>query len=267
MWCSSSTGAGARATVLQSGPHILPPLDEEVRSALMAIAREAGIEIYTTAKVTRIEADRTVEAEIGGTVRRFNADVVLAATGRPANTRGLGLETVGVELERGSMKVNPFLQSTVPHVYAAGDVTGRHQHTPVAWYEGRVAAENALKGNREAIDFTLLPTAIFTIPAVAQVGLTEAEARKQGLPVGVTRFPMADSTAAAVRDETEGLVKVVYDEPSGRLLGVHIFGAGAEDLIHIAAVAMRGGLTRQDLARMHYVFPTLGGAVFDAMWD
>lgn len=259
--------AGARVIVLQSGPHVLPAIDDDARSALVAIAREAGIEIHTGTKVTRIAADRTVEAEIGGTVRRFDADVVLAATGRPANTRDLGVEAARVELERGAVKVNPFLQSSAPHIYAAGDVTGRHQHTPVAWYEGRVAAENAFGGNREAIDFTLLPTAIFTIPAVAQVGLTEAEARRQGLQVGVTRVPMEDSTAAAVRNETEGLVKVVYDEPTGRLLGMHVLGAGAEDLIHIAAVAMRGGLTRQDLAPMHYVFPTLSGSVFDAMGD
>ena len=103
-------------------------------------------------------------------------------------------------------------------------------------------------------------------PALAQVGLTEAEARRQGFQVAVTRAPFEDSAAAGVRNETEGLVKVVYDEPSGRVLGAHILGAGAEDLIHIAAVAMRGGLSRQDVAAMHYVFPTLAGSVFDAMW-
>jgi pyruvate/2-oxoglutarate dehydrogenase complex dihydrolipoamide dehydrogenase (E3) component len=130
-----------------------------------------------------------------------------------------------------------------------------------------MAAENALKGNHRGVDFSLLPTSIFTIPAVAQVGLTEAEAGKQGFTVGVSRSPFEDNTTAAIRGEAEGLVKVVYDEPTGRVLGVHILGAGAEDLIHIAAVAMRGGLKRQDLAEMHHVFPTLGGAVFDAMWD
>ena len=166
--------------------------------------------------------------------------MVLVATGRPPNTAGLGLEAAGVALERGAVKTNEYKQSTTaPHVYAAGDVGGSHQHTPVAWYEGRLAAENAL----------------------------QAEARRRGLGVTVSRTPFEDNDAADVRGETEGLVKVVAEEGSGRLLGVHILGPEAEDLIHIAAVAMRGGLTRQDLAAMHYVFPTLGGALFDAMWD
>ncbi|MBI1892926.1 MAG: NAD(P)/FAD-dependent oxidoreductase [Candidatus Rokubacteria bacterium] len=224
--------------------------------------------LYTNVSVRRITGDRTVEADIGGTTHRLSADVVVVATGRPPNTEGLRLDLAGVRLERGTVSVNEYLQSpTAPHVYAAGDVTGRHQHTPAAWYEGRVAAENALKGNHEAVDFNVFPTTIFTIPAVAQVGLTEAEARKRGLRVGVGRSPFEDNTAASVREETEGLVKVIYDEASGQLLGVHILGPNAEDLIHIAAVAMRGGLRRRDLAGMHYVFPTLAGTVFDAMWE
>ena len=259
--------AGTRVTVLQSGSHVLPAVDDEVRRALLEMAREAGLDLRTNVKVLRIARDQTVEAEIEGVTQRFEADVVLAATGRPANVAGLGVENAGIELERGAVKVNEYLQSpSAPHVYAAGDVTGRHQHTPVAWYEGRISAENALRGNQSTVDLSLLPTSMFTIPALAQVGLTEAEARKRGFTVGVTRSPFEDNTAAAVRNEAEGLVKVVYDEPTGRVLGVHILGPGAEDLIHIASVAMRGGLSRQELAAMHYVFPTLGGAVFDAMW-
>jgi pyruvate/2-oxoglutarate dehydrogenase complex dihydrolipoamide dehydrogenase (E3) component len=259
--------AGTRVTVLQLGPHVLPAADDELRGALVALAPEAGVDIRTRARVTRIGADRTVEAEIAGQTERFPADVVLVATGRPANTAGLGLEVAGVAVERGAVTVNEYRQSpTAPHVYAAGDVTGQHQHTPAAWYEGMLVAENALKGNRRAVDFRVFPSTVFTIPPLAQVGLTEAEARGQGFQVAVTRAPFEDSSAAGVRDETEGLVKVVYDEPSDRVLGVHILGAGAEDLIHIAAVAMRGGLRRQDVAAIHYVFPTLAGSVFDAMW-
>jgi pyruvate/2-oxoglutarate dehydrogenase complex dihydrolipoamide dehydrogenase (E3) component len=173
-----------------------------------------------------------------------------------------------VGLERGAVKTNEYKQSTTaPHVYAAGDAGGSHQHTPVAWYEGRLAAENALQGNRRRADYSIFPSNIFTLPSLAQVGLTEAEARRRELRVTVSRTPFEYNTAADVRGETEGLVKVVAEEGSGRLLGVHILGPEAEDLIHIAAVAMRGGLTRQDLAAMHYVFPTLGGALFDVMWD
>ena len=112
----------------------------------------------------------------------------------------------------------------------------------------------------------MFPTATFTIPALAQVGLTEEAARGRRGRIAVGRAPFSDSSAAGVRGETEGLVKAVVDEATGRLLGVHVLGAEAEDLIHIAAVAMRAGLTRSELAGMHYVFPTLGGSVFDAMY-
>jgi pyruvate/2-oxoglutarate dehydrogenase complex dihydrolipoamide dehydrogenase (E3) component len=258
--------AGSRVTVLQSGPNVLPALDDEIRAALVALAPGANLALRTGARVRRVAPDRTVEAELAGRLERFPADLVLVATGRPANTAGLGLEAAGVVEERGAVKVNEFGQSSASHVYAAGDVTGSHQHTPAAWYEGRLVAENAIRGNQRRMDYSLFPTATFTLPAVAQVGLTEAAARRQGHQVAVSRVPFEDSTAAAVRNETEGLVKVVLDEPTGRLLGVHVLGPEAEDLIHVAAVAMRGGLDREALAGMHYVFPTLAGSVFDAMW-
>lgn len=258
--------AGTRTTVLQSGPQVLPGVDEEMREALLQIGREGGMEFRTDVKVTRIAEDREVEAEVNGALERFPADVVLLATGRPPSVGGLNLEAAGVELEHGGVKVNEYLQSpTAPHVYAAGDVTGRHQHTPVAWYEGAMAAENALKGNRRAVDYRFLPTTVFTIPALAQVGLTEREARASHPKVVVNRAPLKHNPAAGVRGETEGLVKVISEEGSDRLLGVHVLGAEAEDLIEIAAAAMRGGLTRAEVGAMHYVFPTLGGAVFDAM--
>jgi pyruvate/2-oxoglutarate dehydrogenase complex dihydrolipoamide dehydrogenase (E3) component len=260
--------AGSRVTVLQSKPHVLPSVDDEARAALVALAGEANVELRTGVRVRRITPESVVEAEIDGRMARVSGDVVLAATGRPPSIEGLGLEAAGVAVARGAVSVNQFRQSTsAPHVYAAGDVTGSHQHTPAAWYEGKLAAENALRGNHRAADFGIFPTTVFTIPALAQVGLTEAEARRQGLRVAVSRVPFADSSAAGVREETEGLVKVVWENGTGRLLGVHILGAGAEDLIHIAAVAIRAGLTRADLAAMHYVFPTLAGSVFDAMWD
>jgi pyruvate/2-oxoglutarate dehydrogenase complex dihydrolipoamide dehydrogenase (E3) component len=259
--------AGSRVTVLQSGDHVLPTADGEIREALVALAADAGLEIRTGARVRRIAADLTVEAEVGGRSERFPADVVLVATGRAPSTSGLGLDLAGVSLERGAVQVNEFRQSTsAPHVYAAGDVTGTHQHTPAAWYEGQLAADNALRGNQRAADFGVFPTATFTIPALAQVGLTEEAARQGGARVAVGRAPFADSSAAGVRAETDGLVKAVLDESTGRILGVHVVGPDAEDLIHVAAVAIRAGLTRDDLAGMHYVYPTLAGSIFDAMW-
>lgn len=258
--------AGTRVTILQRGPVVLPGVDDEMRELLLGIGREAGIQFHTGVNVTRIAEDGAVEANVNGAAHRFPADVVLLATGRPPNIAHLGLDQAGVELERGAVKVNEFLQSTsASHVSAAGDVTGRRQHSPVAWYEGQIAAENALKGNQRTVDFSLLPTVTFTIPALGRVGLTEAEAKRQGFQVAVNRSPFKHNPAADVLDEKEGLVKVVYEQGSDRVLGVHVLGAHAEDLIQIASAALRGGLTRAEVGAMHYVFPTLGGAVFDAM--
>ncbi|HWP57038.1 MAG TPA: hypothetical protein VNL14_04005 [Candidatus Acidoferrales bacterium] len=111
----------------------------------------------------------------------------------------------------------------------------------------------------------MFPSAIFTIPAVGQVGLTESEAIRRGFRAKVSKMPYDSNPTAGVRNETEGLVKVVYEADTERLLGVHIIGAHAEDIVQIAAVAMRGGLKKSEVGAMHYVFPTLGGAVFDAM--
>ena len=258
--------AGSRVAILQRGPQILPGADGEMRDALLEIGRKAGMEFHTGAGPVRIAGDRTVEAVLEGRAEGFPADEVLIATGRPPNTSRLDLQKAGVELDRGGIKVNEFLQSTsAPQIYAAGDVIGQPQHTPVAWYEGPIAARNALKGNEQKVDLHLLPTAVFTIPALGQVGMTESEARSNGLEVAISRSPFSNNPAAGVREQTEGLVKVVYEKGTGRLLGVHVLGPHAEDLVQIAAAGMRGGLTREQFGAMHYVFPTLGGAIFDAM--
>lgn len=258
--------AGSKVTMLQAGPQIAPPLDDDIRKSLLEIAKAAEIEIVTDAKVKRIGDDKSVEAEIGGKPQRFSADQVLLATGRPSNVPALEPQNAGIELDRSAVKVDKHLQSVSnPNVYAAGDAAGQHQHTPVAWYEGVLAAENAIKGNHRKVDFTVFPNAVFTIPAIGQVGATEKQARATGASIKANRMPLSHNPAAGVHDETEGLVKVLYDEKSDRILGVHVIGAGAEDIIQIAAAGMLGGLTRSALASAHYVFPTLGGAIFDAM--
>lgn len=258
--------AGSKVTVLQSGPQIAPALDDEIRDILLESARQAGIEIRTNVKVTNIGADKSVEAVIGGCVTKFSADQVLLATGRPSNVEPLNPQAAAIELDHGAVKVNDFLQSTsAPHVYAVGDAAGKHQHSPVAWYEGPIAAHNALKGNQMKTDFSVFPSAIFTIPAIGQVGLTEKAALARGLKAKASKLSYDANPAAGVRDETEGLVKVVYEEGTEKILGVHVIGARAEDIVQIAAMAVKGGLTKSQVGAMHYVFPTLGGAIFDTM--
>ena len=258
--------AGSKVTILQSGPEVGPALDDEIREILLKAAVDADMTIVTNVKVKAIAPDKTVEAEVRGAMQRFPADQVLLATGRPSNVEPLLPQAAGIELERGAVKVNEYLQSvSAPHIYAAGDAAGKHQHSPVALYEGPIAAHNALKGNERRADFTVFPSAIFTIPAIGQVGLTEKEALSRGLRAKTSKLPFDYNPAAGVRNETEGLVKIVYEEGTERILGVHVIGARAEDIVQLGAVAMRGGLKKSEVGAMHYVFPTLGGAIFDAM--
>jgi len=258
--------AGSHVTILQSGPEIGPALDDEIRRLLLAAATEAGIRILTNAKVKAIAPDKTVDAETPSGAERYLADAVLLATGRPSNVGPLDPQVAGIELDRSAIKVNEYLQSvSVPHIYAVGDAAGNRQHSPVAWYEGPIAAHNALKGNERKVDFTVFPTAIFTIPAIGQVGLTEKEALNRRLKAKVSKLSYDSNPAAGVRNETEGMVKVVYEDTTDRILGVHVIGAHAEDIVQIGAVAIRGGLTKREVGAMHYVFPTFGGAIFDTM--
>lgn len=258
--------AGTKVTILQSGPEIAPALDPEIRALLLESAAKAGIVVKTNVKVTRIGSDKTVESEIGGRTETFSADQVLLATGRPSNVAPLNPPAAKIELDHSAVKVNEYLQSvSAPHIYAVGDSAGKRQQSPVAWYEGPIAAHNAIKGNERKVDFSVFPTAIFTIPAVGQVGLTEVEALNRGIKAKTTKLPYEYNPAAGVRNETEGMVKVVYEEGTERILGVHVIGAHAEDTIQIAAMAMKGGLNKSEVGAMHYVFPTFGGAIFDAM--
>lgn len=258
--------AGTKVTILQSGPEIAPALDQEIRSLLLESAAKAGIVVKTNVKVTRIGSDKTVESDIGGRTEKFSADQVLLATGRPSNVAPLNPHAAKIDLDHSAVKVNEYLQSvSAPHIYAVGDSAGKRQQSPVAWYEGPIAAHNAIKGNERKVDFSVFPTAIFTIPAVGQVGLTEVEALNRGIKAKTTKLPYEYNPAAGVRNETEGMVKVVYEEGTERILGVHVIGAHAEDTIQIAAMAMKGGLNKSEVGAMHYVFPTFGGAIFDAM--
>ena len=258
--------AGTKVTILQSAPEIAPALDQEIRAILLESAAKAGIAVKTNAKVTRIGSDKTVESEIGGRAEKFSADQVLLATGRPSNVAPLNPDAAKIELDQSAVKINEYLQSvSAPHIYAVGDSAGKRQQSPVAWYEGPIAAHNAIKGNERKVDFSVFPTAIFTIPAIGQVGLTEVEALKRGIKAKASKLPYEYNPAAGVRNENEGMVKVVYEEGTERILGVQVIGAHAEDTIQIAAMAMNGGLKKSQVGAMHYVFPTFGGAIFDTM--
>lgn len=252
---------GTRVTILEALPRIAPLEEPEISDALRSYLEAEGVEIHTGVKVTRAgkgEGVTMVQAEVDGRSRDFQAEKLLLATGIRPNTGELGLESVGVETDRrGAPLVDEGLRTTAKNILAAGDVTGKLMLVTVAAQQGGLAAENALLGARKKFDYEGIPHAIFTSPQVASVGLKEEEARAQGHRVALAKIPFElVPKAGAIRD-TRGLLKMVVDEKTYRILGVHLVSAEAADLIHIAVLAIRHKLAVGDLIRATFVYPTL----------
>lgn len=257
--------AGVNVTILEAMDRILTAEDEEISAALTEVSEKKGIDIYTNSKVMRVDGERgahTVAAETADGERMFPCEMVMLAAGRVSNVEGFGAEEIGIERDRRGMKVNDYLQTTVPNIYAAGDVVNRFQLTPVASYEGRIAATNALTDARQVPDYRFVTRSVFTDPPVASVGLTEVQAREQGHDVAISRYGFSELGSAIVAGETEGFVKTVLDAKDDTILGVHILGAEAPELIHEAALAMKAGFMPRDLAETIMIHPSLSEAFF-----
>ncbi|MGB9775312.1 MAG: mercury(II) reductase [Anaerolineae bacterium] len=250
---------GTRVILLQRSDRILPDHEPEVAEVLADYLRREGVELHTGATVLRLGQEGTekfVEAEVGGERRVFRAAHILVATGRRANTDGLGLEAVGVETdERGFVRVDGALRTTNPRIYAAGDVTGPPMLVYLAAAEGKRAAENALLGRAEPLDRRIVPAVLFTDPQLATVGLTEAGAQAQGIKVRTSVLPLSYVPRALAARDPRGLIKLVAEVGTGRLLGAHVLAAEAGEVIQTATMAMRSGMTVQDL--VDTLFPYL----------
>lgn len=244
---------GTRVTVLEALDRLLPAEDESVGPEMAAHLAREGVAAHTGVRirrVTRTDRSYAVEAEIASRAVTFTADALLVATGRRPNTSGMGLEQVGVALgARGEIRVNARLETSVPRIFAAGDVTGEAMFVYVAAHQGTVAAENALSALDKARDEDLraVPRVTFTDPAVAAVGLTETQARAAGLEVRSTTLPLGYVPRALANRDTRGFVKIVAEVGSERILGVHIVSANAGEMIAEATIAVRYELTLQDL--------------------
>lgn len=257
---------GARVTILEVLPRILPPVDEEIARRRQQILRGQGITIHTNASLQEISAEddrlRLLFA-LGEEQQEVVADRVLMAVGRrPCSD---ALEEAGLALRDGSLAVNERLETSVDNVYAAGDVLGLYMLAYVASYQGIIAAENALGGSRQA-DYRAVPNCLYTVPEIASVGLREEEARAQGVSYKVSRFPFSALARAQILGQPLGLVKLICEEPSGRLLGVHILGPRAADIIGEGVLALRMGATAQDLAHTIHGHPNLSEAIYEAAW-
>lgn len=239
--------------------HLLPGFEPEVVAALTGTLREEGIAVrcgVSYQRIRRDEAGIALDVTIEGQPETISAEQVLVATGRVANTAGLDLPASGIVTDaRGAIAVDEFLQTSRPGVYAAGDVTGRDQFVYMAAYGAKLAAENALNGNTRRYDARAMPEVVFTDPQAARVGLTEAEARAQGLAMRTVTLPLAHVPRALAARDTNGLIKLVADEGSLRLLGAQILAPEGADSIQTAVLAIKHGLTVTDLAET--LFPYL----------
>jgi dihydrolipoamide dehydrogenase len=258
---------GAKVTVVEMMPQILPIEDAEVASALERALKKEGVEVVTGAKVVSIaikQGDKKVSftTKEGNTEERIVASV-LVAVGRGPNTEELGLEKLGVKVDKGRIAVNEKMETNIPGIYAAGDVVGKMMLAHVAMEEGKCAAENMM-GLTSKVDYRAVPRCTYTSPEVASVGLSEAEAKKRYPDVKVGKFPFIASGRALTINETEGMVKFVVEAKYGEILGVHILGPEASELIAEAVLAMRMETTYQDIGSCIHAHPTLSEAVMEA---
>jgi mercuric reductase len=261
---------GSRVTLVQSNDRIAPRSDPAASDEVAAALADDGVEIVTGTFVTDVRRDgdgitARLERQADGAVREIHSAQLLLAAGRVPNVEALQLERAGVEHDRGGIAVDERMRTTAPGIWAAGDVTATIQLTPIASEQAQVAVEDMFGDGARTMSYSFLPTAIFTDPELASVGLSEPEAVAAGHDVGVASYAARDIVRpyyAATRDEMpRGLLKLVFDRASRRVLGVHAAVRGGSELVQGYAVALRLGATVDDLALTHYAFPTHGEAI------
>ena len=256
---------GARVSIVEALAEIAMAEEPELRRRLRARLEEEGMEIHTDTRAEAVARDgghiRLVVSQAGKRIA-ITGTHLLVATGRRPNTERLGLVRAGVETdERGFLKLNAFLQTTNPDVYGAGDCAGGPLLVTAAAWEGGAAAENALLGHRRRRDAEAVPHAIFTDPELAAVGLTEEAARRRGMAVEVRTLELARVPRAMLAFRTEGMVKIVAEKETHKVLGVHVLAPHAAEVIHRAVPIIKLGLALEDLVEMVDVYPTLAEGI------
>jgi dihydrolipoamide dehydrogenase len=258
---------GTKLTVLEGLDRILTVCDKDLAQVVARQIKTDGGEIVTNAMArgfSERDGKLWVKAEVAGQTKEYPADVVLVAVGRRPVTKGFGLDKLGVELdERGFIKVDARQQTNVAKVYAVGDVCGQPMLAHKASHEGEVVAE-VIAGKKTINDARAIPNVVFTEPEIASAGLGEAEAKQAGHSIEIGKFPFSISGRAMAIDETNGFVKVIIDKSDNRVLGIHVVGPEASDLISEAALAIEMGAFAEDIALTVHPHPTLGEAVMEA---
>ncbi|MBE7415534.1 MAG: dihydrolipoyl dehydrogenase [Deltaproteobacteria bacterium] len=257
---------GSRVMVVELLPSILTTEDKMVSRVIAKRFKETGVNVLTDVQVEAVvPEDGCVKTRLKDG-REFMTEKVMVAIGRSFNSSGIGLDALGVNIEKGRIAVDERMETNVKGVYAIGDVTGKMLLAHVASTQGIVAV-NAALGKDARMDYSVIPAGIFTDPEIASVGLREKDAEEKGIEVRVGRFPYAASGKALGMGETEGFVQIVADPGTDKVLGCSIVGAHATDLIGEAALAMRAGVTVKELAETIHAHPTLPELVMEAAED
>ena len=259
---------GAEVTVVEYLDRILPGMDDEVAKQFQRMLQKQGFAFHLGSKVTGVKTGKggakvTVEPAAGGEAKTLDADVVLVAIGRRPYTEGLGLDTVGVTMERGRVVIDNHFQTNVPGIFAIGDVVRGPMLAHKAEHEGIAVAE-ILAGKAGHVNYDVIPGVVYTMPEIATVGKTEEELKAAGIAYTVGKFPFTANGRARAMRHSDGFVKVLADANTDRVLGVHIVAAGAGEMIHEAAVLMEFGGSSEDLARTCHAHPTMSEAVKEA---
>lgn len=264
---------GSEVTLIEMLPRVLPNEDEEVSKALEKALRKKGIRVLVDTRAEAVTApaggelaDQRVQIRLDqdGSQASISVDSLLVAVGRRPCTDSIGLDTVGIETDRGFVPVDGRMRTAVEGIWAIGDLVATPQLAHVASAEGIVAAEDMAGLEPTAIDYNLVPSCTYSEPQVASIGLTEAAARQRNEAVEVGRFNFAASGKAAILGRREGFVKIIRSVPHDEILGVHIIGPQATELIAEAGVAMRLESTTEELFRTMHAHPTLSEAVMEA---
>jgi len=268
-WAQIMRGLGAQVTVLEMLPRLFPMADQELGGVLKRSLESQGIRVLTQAEVEEVRPQgREVEVfyRCRGERLRMEVDQVLLAAGRTPNTDGLGLERIGLERERGFIKTDERMCTSLPNIYAAGDVTGRAMLAHAAFGEANVAVKNIL-GEPARMDYRAVPYCIYTSPEAAWAGLSETQARQAGYLVKAARFPLGHNGKALALGEAEGFVKLVGEEELGQILGVFIVGPHATELLGECLFAMRVEGSMEELGETLKPHPTLSEAIAEAAME
>ncbi len=262
---------GAKVTLLEALPRILPLEDADAAAELVKVYKKRGIDVIAGAKVTQAKVGKdkvTLDVEAGGAKQQVEAAVVLMAAGRAVNTENIGLKETGIQLtDRGFIKVDPNLQTTAPGYYAIGDVAGPPMLAHKGSREGVHVAELLAGQKPHAIRYDNVPSVTYCHPEVASIGLTEDQCKEKKLDYVAGKFPFSANGRARGSGETEGFVKILRDKKYGEILGAHIVGAHASEMIHELAVARENEYTVEEIELAIHAHPTMSEAVAQAALD